>query len=161
MNTFLCLAVYAMCIKSQQETSMSYTDRDSLGMYKKYGGEGPDPVLLGASTILGDEVYGDKDEYLGDIKELMMTMNTGEVAYVVLSFGGFIGLGDTLFAVPWRALKLDTVNKRFVLNVDKDRLKDAPGFDKDNWPDMADESWISGIQSFYGSGTDSENMTKH
>jgi len=58
--------------------------------------------------------------------------------------------GAKLFAVPWAALTLDTKNKRFVLNVDKDMLKDAPGFDEDNWPDMADASWTKKIHSYYG-----------
>jgi hypothetical protein len=68
----------------------------------------------------------------------------------VLSFGGFLGVGDKLFAVPWRALKLDTDNKCFILDVDKDRLRDAPGFDKDHWPSMADTQWASKVHSYYG-----------
>ena len=81
-------------------------------------------------------------------------MASGEVAYAVLSFGGVLGMGDKLFAVPWSALTLDTENKRFTLNASKDRLKDAPGFDKDHWPSMADESWASGIDKFYGTSYD-------
>jgi hypothetical protein len=77
-------------------------------------------------------------------------MNTGRVAYAVLSFGGFLGIADKLFAVPWSALKLDTENKRFILNVDKERLESAPGFDKDHWPDMADPTWQNTINSYYG-----------
>jgi sporulation protein YlmC with PRC-barrel domain len=139
--------------------TMSYTDasRDTYGMYKKTG-TGPGPFLMGAGTLLGEDVYNDQDEKLGDIKEFMLEMDTGRVAYAVLSFGGFLGLGEKLFAVPWNALKLDTVNKRFVLNVDKDRLKNAPGFDKDDWPDMTDQTWASGIRSFYGTGADT---TRH
>jgi len=72
------------------------------------------------------------------------------VGYAVLSFGGFLGMGEKFFAVPWNALTLDTKNKRFVLNVEKDRLKDAPGFDKDHWPNMADQSWMNEIHAYYG-----------
>jgi hypothetical protein len=61
-----------------------------------------------------------------------------------------MGMGDKLFAVPWQALHLDTVNKRFVLDIDKQQLQNAPGFDKDAWPDMADEQWARHIHSFYG-----------
>jgi len=68
----------------------------------------------------------------------------------VLSFGGVLGIGDKLFAVPWVALKLDTKNKRFTMDVDKERLEMAPGFDKDRWPDMADETWSKEVHSFYG-----------
>ena len=80
----------------------------------------------------------------------MLDMRAGKVGYAVLSFGGFLGMGEKLFAVPWSALTLDTENKRFVLNVEKDRLKNAPGFDKDKWPNMADESWAKEIHSYYG-----------
>ncbi|MHB8565071.1 MAG: PRC-barrel domain-containing protein, partial [Acidiferrobacteraceae bacterium] len=68
----------------------------------------------------------------------------------VLSFGSFLGMGEKLFAVPWSALTLDTKNKRFVLNVEKDRLKQASGFDKNQWPNMADQSWAKAIHSYYG-----------
>lgn len=140
---------------------MSYTDasRDTYGMYKK-AGKGPGPRLMGAKTLVGEDVYNSKDEKLGDIKEFMLDMNTGEVAYAVLSFGGVLGVGEKLFAVPWEALKLDTTNKRFVLNKEKDELKNAPGFDKDDWPDMADQSWVSGINSFYGTGAAGSTGTR-
>ena len=105
---------------------------------------------MGADTLVGNDVYNLQDEDLGDIKEIMLDMRSGKVNYAVLSFGGFLGLGDKLFAVPWDALTLDTKNKRFVLDVDKDQLKDAPGFDKDKWPDMADQSWATQIHSYYG-----------
>ncbi|MEF9671853.1 hypothetical protein QNM99_02940 [Pseudomonas sp. PCH446] len=68
----------------------------------------------------------------------------------MLSFGGFLGMGEKLFAVPWSALTLDTVNKRFVLGVDKERLANAPGFDKDMWPDMQDPTWSKEIHAYYG-----------
>ena len=132
---------------------MSYEDRDTYGMYKRYGneaGEGPGPRLMGADTLIGDDVYNQKDEDLGDIKEIMLDINTGRIAYAVLSFGGFLGMADKLFAVPWNALKLDTSNKRFILNVDKERLESAPGFDKDHWPDMADPTFGAAIHEHYG-----------
>ena len=129
---------------------MSYTDRDRYGMYKTSSSQGPGPALMGADTLIGDSVVNGQEEDLGDIKEIMIDMRTGEVAYAVLSFGGFLSMGEKLFAVPWQALHLDTINKRFVLNVDKDRLKTAPGFDPDAWPDMSDVSWSNQIHSFYG-----------
>lgn len=129
---------------------MSYADRDRYGMYKDTRSTGPGPALMGADTLIGDSVVNAQEEDLGDIREIMLDMQTGQVAYAVLAFGGFLGMGEKLFAVPWQALHLDTVNKRMVLNVDKDRLKNAPGFDKDAWPDMSDVSWASGIHSFYG-----------
>ena len=129
---------------------MSYEERDTYGMYKSDDKKGPGPRLMGADTLIGEDVYNHKDEDLGDIKEIMLDMTTGQVAYAVLSFGGFLGIADKLFAVPWNALKLDTENKRFILEVDKEQLESAPGFDKDDWPDMADPTWQNTIHSYYG-----------
>ncbi len=137
---------------------MNYEDRDTYGMYKITTNSNPDPdtspgpgpELMGADTLSGNDVYNQKDEDLGDIKEIMLDMRTGQVSYAVLSFGGFMSQGEKLFAVPWDALTLDTKNKRFVLNVEKDRLEKAPGFDKDKWPNMADQTWADGIHAFYG-----------
>ena len=126
---------------------MSYLERDVYGIYKNH--QGPGPKLMGANTLTGNDVYNGAEEDLGDIKEIMIDMRSGKVAYAVLSFGGFLGLGEKLFAVPWSALKLDTENKRFVLDVDKKRLESAPGFDKDDWPDMNDPAWSAEIHSFY------------
>ena len=129
---------------------MNYETRDTYGMYKSHDNQGPGPRLMGADTLIGHDVYNHKDEDLGDIKEIMLDMSSGQVAYAVLSFGSFLGMGEKLFAVPWSALTLDTINKRFILNVEKDRLKSAPGFDKDDWPDMADRSWTQDIHAYYG-----------
>ena len=132
---------------------MNYLDRDTHGMYKRRGEHGPGPELMGADTLIGNDVYNHKEERLGDIKEIMLDIGTGSVAYAVLSFGGFLGMADKLFAVPWSALILDTRNKRFLLNVEKERLRDAPGFDKDDWPNMKDEVWASKVRSYYGTAT--------
>lgn len=106
-------------------------------------------MLLSASTITGDDVYNMQDEELGKIQDVMIDITEGKIRYAVLASGGFLGMGDRLFAVPWKALKLDTKNKRFLLDVDVERLKNAPGFDKDQWPNMADATWNSTIESYY------------
>ncbi|MDB6063645.1 MAG: photosystem reaction center subunit [Verrucomicrobiaceae bacterium] len=129
---------------------MSYLNRDTYGMYKSVNKSGPGPSLMGAHTLLGEDVTNRQGDNLGDIKEIMLDMQTGKVAYAVLSFGGVFGIGEKLFAVPWSALTLDTVSKSFTLNVSKEQLKNAPGFDKSDWPDMNDATWISSINSFYG-----------
>lgn len=128
----------------------SYMDRDNYGMYKDSEKHGPGPALMGADTLLGNDVVNGQDESLGDIKEFMIDMRSGNIAYAVLAFGGFLGMGEKLFAVPFQALQLDTENHRFVLNVPKERLQDAPGFDKDAWPDMTDVTWNEHIHEFYG-----------
>ena len=133
---------------------MSYIDRDRYGIYKDSDSDsdsaGPGPTLMGADTLIGDSVVNHQEETLGDIKEIMLDMRTGQVAYAVLSFGGFLGMGEKLFAVPWQALQLDTVNKRFMLDADKTKLQNAPGFDPDAWPDMSDVSWSDQLHAFYG-----------
>jgi sporulation protein YlmC with PRC-barrel domain len=141
---------------------MSYADRDKYGIYQRRSGAssspGPGPSLMGADTLIGDSVVNGAEEDLGDIKEIMLDMHTGQVAYAVLSFGGFLGIGEKLFAVPWGALHLDTVNERFVLNIDKARLKNAPGFDPGAWPDMSDAAWAQQIHSFYGTDAQQSNI---
>jgi hypothetical protein len=72
------------------------------------------------------------------------------IAYAVLSFGGFLGMGDKLFAVPWKAMTLVQDEEYFLLDVDKAVLEDAPGFDKDSWPDFSDSNWGQGIHDHYG-----------
>jgi sporulation protein YlmC with PRC-barrel domain len=129
---------------------MNYVEKDSFGMYAVSDTGGPGPRLMGADTLIGNDVYNRQDENLGDIKEIMLNVPAGRISYAVLSYGGVLGLGDKLFAVPWDALILDTDNKRFTLNVSKDRLENAPGFDKDNWPNMSDPAWAEGIHSYYG-----------
>lgn len=133
---------------------MNYETRDIYGMYKtnftQGRDSGPGPRLMGADTLIGNDVYNRADEDLGDIKEIMLDMASGKISYAVLSFGSFLGFNEKLFAVPWSALTLDTVNKRFILDIDKKRLESAPGFDKDDWPDMADETWAKNVHSYYG-----------
>lgn len=104
---------------------------------------------LSSSSITGDKVKNHKGEDLGEIKDLMIDLASGRVSYAVLSFGGFLGMGDKLFAIPMDALVLDSEEKCFLLSVDKEMLKDAPGFDKDNWPDMSDRQWGQNIHQFY------------
>jgi sporulation protein YlmC with PRC-barrel domain len=106
--------------------------------------------VLTASTLTGDRVRNAAGEDLGKVDEIMIDLATGRVAYVVVSFGGFLRMGNKLFAIPWDVFTIDQDEKNFLLNVDKQTLENAPGFDKDNWPDMADPTWGSRIYSHYG-----------
>ena len=92
--------------------------------------------VLKASELIGMSVQGTDGKKLGDIKDLVIDPEEGGVEYAVLEFGGFAGIGDKYFAVPWDALQLDQSNKKLLLDVHKRELKDAPGFDKNNWPDL-------------------------
>lgn len=108
------------------------------------------PRVLSTSTITGTKVYNRQGEHLGDIKDIMLNANSGEVAYCVLSFGGFLGLGDKYFAIPYEAFTVDQKDEKFILNVDKEQLKDAPGFDKNNWPKSSDTSFLDRVYNHYG-----------
>jgi sporulation protein YlmC with PRC-barrel domain len=129
---------------------MSYEERDDYGMYKNKHGKGPGPELMGAHTLIGDHVHNLQNEHLGVIKELMVDMRTGSIAYAVMSANRFLGIGEKLFAVPWQALTLDAKNKRFTMDVSKDRIDEAPGFDSDHWPNMADQGWMDAVHAHYG-----------
>ena len=106
-------------------------------------------LVLSASTIAGDKVQNQDGETLGTIKELMIDTGTGRIAYAVLDFGGFLGIGNKYFAVPWPALTVSTVPKCLVMDADKEMLKSAEGFDHDHWPDFADQHWGARIHDHY------------
>jgi sporulation protein YlmC with PRC-barrel domain len=105
--------------------------------------------VLAASTLAGNKVRNSAGEDLGKIDEIMIHIPSGKVAYAVLSFGGVLRMGNKLFAVPWSALKVDEDEKCFILNIDKERLENAPGFDKDNWPDMNNTTWGEEVFTYY------------
>lgn len=111
------------------------------------GRENPD--FLSASTIKGDKVVNKAGEHLGKIEELMIDLEDGRVAYAALSFGGFLGLGSKLFAIPWRALQMKLHDHAILLDIPKDILEKAEGFDKDHWP-VTNREWLSAMYSYYG-----------
>lgn len=105
---------------------------------------------LSSSTITGTSVVNRAGENLGSIKDLMIDTASGSVRYAVLDFGGVLGVGNKLFAVPFDAFQADTDDERFILEVDKDVLKNAEGFDQDDWPDFADRQLEQKLHDFYG-----------
>ncbi len=110
---------------------------------------GPGPEIMDAATLDGDKVVNAAGEDLGKIEAIMLDVTSGHIAYAVLSFGGFLGMGAKLFAIPWAALTLDAAEKRFILDASKEKLENAEGFDKDHWPTMADPAWASRLHSYY------------
>ena len=95
-----------------------------------------------AATLTGNTVVNTADETLGKIEEIMLDVPGGRIAYAVMSSGGFLGLGEKLFAIPWGALTLDTNRECFVLDARAETFENAPGFDKDHWPTQAgDLQW--------------------
>jgi sporulation protein YlmC with PRC-barrel domain len=103
------------------------------------------------SKVIGADVENPQGEKLGDIRDIVLDPATGRIRYAVMGAGGFLGLGEKYFAIPWTALSSKAGEKGdFILNVEKEKLKNAPGFDKDNWPNMADRSWAEQVHAYYG-----------
>ena len=107
-------------------------------------------TILSSSSLSGNSVKNPKGEDLGKIEDFMINTDNGSVQYAVISFGGFLGMGDKLFAVPLTAMQVDTKDHCFVLDTDKTKLENAPGFDKDHWPNMADPKFSTSIHDYYG-----------
>lgn len=110
---------------------------------------GPGPRLMTADTLIGNQVVNHQGDTLGEIEDIMLDVPNGRIAYAVMAAGGFLGMGEKLFALPWSSLTLDTTRKCFVLDADKERIRNAPGFDKDQWPSQADRSWQEEVHTYY------------
>ena len=100
--------------------------------------EGAHPNLplkyLTTTSIIKNKVNNKNGDKLGDIKDIMIDITTGKIEYVVIEFGGFLGIGEKFFAIPFRLIEFDTVEEACVLDQSKEALENAPGFDKDHWP---------------------------
>ncbi len=105
--------------------------------------------LVKSDQVIGVNVINNEREDLGKIEELVLDKQNGHVVYAVLSFGGVMGIGDKLFALPWKALSYNKEEEAYVLPLNKEKLKNAPGFDKDHWPNMGDNVWRNDVESFY------------
>lgn len=112
-----------------------------------------------ATDLIGLKVYNAKEDDVGKIENFAIDPASGRIRYAVLSFGGLLGMGNKLFAVPWKALTLVSKGttsentqreEHYVLDVSKEALKSAPGFDNRSWPDFADSNWTEKIDQFYG-----------
>ncbi|OWT67935.1 MULTISPECIES: PRC-barrel domain-containing protein [unclassified Achromobacter] len=109
----------------------------------KRSASGPGPAVMAAQTLEGNDVLNLSGEKLGVLQDIMLDVPSGRIAYAVLERGGVMGIGDKLFAIPWHALTLDTDRKCFLLELDLEKLRQARGFDKDNWPACADAEWAA------------------
>ena len=104
-------------------------------------GTATDVKTLSASSIIGDKVANMDNQTLGDVKDLMLDLERGQIAYAVLETGDFLGMGGKYFAIPWNALRVDGDDKQLVLNANKEQFENAEGFDKNNWPDFANATF--------------------
>jgi sporulation protein YlmC with PRC-barrel domain len=101
-----------------------------------------------ASKIIGMDVVNKQGEKVGDIHDIVLDQQ-GNVSHAVVSTGGFLGIGERLHAVPWNALDRDAEEQKIVLDVDRDRLRNAPGFDRNNWPNLTDQQWRQDNQRYF------------
>lgn len=106
-----------------------------------------------ASKIEGLNVRNAAGDKVGSVNDIVLDLHTGKVAYIAMSVGGVLGIGERLFAVPFDQMRLEedqNHNDRFfVINVSKEKLDKAPGFDKNHWPDFADPHWSQDIDKYY------------
>ena len=106
--------------------------------------------VVAADTLEGDRVVNRAGEELGTVEEIMIDVQRGTVAYAVVSCGATAARGDPLFAVPWSALTRDPARHRFILDLERSRFEQAPAFDREHWPSMADDRWAAQVHQFYG-----------
>lgn len=104
-----------------------------------------------SSRVIGMPVKTPDHHKLGHVEEIVVDLERGSIAYAVLSFGGYFGFGDKFFAVPWEEFSLmhDEGGKYFVLDTTAERLKQLPGFKKDEWPDVANSDWDAIVDQHY------------
>ena len=104
--------------------------------------------LISADKVSGTEVYNRKGENLGEVKDVMLDKQSGRVAYAIMSFGGFVGLGRNYYPLPWSTLHYDTKQKGYVVDLDKDVLEGAPNYESDEVPEW-DRTYEGRIHDYY------------
>lgn len=104
-----------------------------------------------ASNIIGTAIINAEGKDLGNVKEIVIDRATGKVAYIAVAFGGFLGMGEKLFAIPFNAFNYDNTEEKYILNIAREKLESAEGFDADTWPSMSEEKWHRTIHQHYNS----------
>jgi hypothetical protein len=106
--------------------------------------------LIAADKVEGTPVKNGRGEQLGTIERVMIDKRSGKVAYAIMAFGGFLGTGEHRHPLPWSVLTYDTDLDAYVVDLDKDKLQDAPTFMPNENVDWADEAWARNIHDYYG-----------
>jgi len=128
------------------------TDYRSTGTATGTGAVATDETgsLIAASKVEGTRVYNRRGENLGSIYDVMIDKVSGQVAYAVMSFGGFLGMGESYHPLPWKVLTYDTAQGGYVVDLDKERLQGAPRYTNDQLPNWSDRGYLRGIDDYYG-----------
>ncbi len=110
-------------------------------------------TTIRASELTGMTVQNLQGENVGTVNDVVIEAQAGKVRYMAVSYGGFLGLGNKLFAVPWKSFKCqrdqDSEKCQLIINVQEQRMKTAPGFDQNNWPDFGDKEFTSKLDAHY------------
>ena len=104
-------------------------------------------LLIASDKVEGTSVYNRQDEHLGSVHNFMVDKSTGQVAYAVMSFGGFLGMGESYHPLPWRVLKYETSMGGYVVDVDRRQLEKAPSYTRANEPDWT--TYPASIDAYY------------
>jgi hypothetical protein len=107
------------------------------------------PRSVRLSVLLEYPVRNPAGEDLGELEDMMINWRDGQAAYAVLSFGGFLGLGEKWFAIPLDALILDPIEQTVIIDIEPEMLGVAPGFDQDNWPETVSPTWDEEIRRYW------------
>lgn len=138
----------ALCLELVAQARALLDEMEQEGMVARATA----PLMGGGcrvDTLVDLRVRNKAGENLGHIKDVVIDLDDGKIDYALLSVGGFFDIGDRLFPIPWEAFERAPDGRSFVLPVDKAKLDEAPGFDRDNWPNMEDPEWNKTVQDFY------------
>ena len=106
--------------------------------------------LIGSDKVEGTAVYGSDRNKIGSIERVMIDKQSGRVSYAVLSFGGFLGIGDDHYPLPWQSLKYDTSLGGYVTGITEAQLEGAPRYGNDNSWNWSDPTRTRAVNDFYG-----------
>jgi len=108
--------------------------------------------LIAGSMVSGANVYNRDGENIGAIHDVMIDKKMGKIAYALMSFGGFLGVGKNYHPLPWSLLKYDTMLGGYLVDLSKTQLEGAPSYPADTPPDFADRSQETELHRYYGVG---------
>ena len=106
--------------------------------------------LISSDKVAGTDVYNTDGESLGEIHDVMIDKQSGRIAYAVMSFGGFLGIGERYHPLPWQAMKYDTRQEGYVVGIPLEQLKEAPTFGAGESPAWGDRNYESTLHDYYG-----------
>jgi hypothetical protein len=147
MNIPLKWRWFGVCFICVAATAIARDDRAGVKTY-----ESPAPQvahLYRASRIIGVQVRDAQDRKIGEVKDLILGSERGEIAYAVIRFGSGLQVGTRYHAVPWQALEPVDDGGYYVLHADRQTISEAPGFDSGKWPDLTDREWRAEVDRYW------------